>query len=906
VLIVALGAASAFSDEGIGHRTLEVGLEAVTALEDQFSVKHGRPLMREEVGPDLSRKHAAGLHSTVQMLPSGHVLIATGGNGLDSTEAPTTTANSASDTLNSAVNAAQQMRNVTNKTAAEVVGVKQNTASDTPAFIGALSFNFIVFAIFLLSFSCLRERVPQVYMNNARSEEEGGLGSAPFRPEPGILGWMRASLRCTGEQAEDASGLDIAQLIEILNFSLKTLIVLAAPLVCILCPLHFSFGGAGYTDFLTTTSMANVVEGSWLYWVHALTVWYVIVVVQRIAYKAQEDFLPRRFKWLKTLPRPTSSTVMVEGIPPRYCSESALRKYFSEMFPGNTIETAHVAMHTEELTRLMQGLHEEQLALERAEHAANRIEGGASADRNIEHQEALQPYEQAVQEKKAEVEQKRAELLEKAEAVDRLLLRQLQSSEKGLDEPLTANEEQMLRNTVYSQAGFVTFKDEREAMLMLHMQCTEDALEFVMSAPPDPADVIYKDLFRGPKQQAALVLIGYSILFSICLVSVPMVTAIAYFTQIDVLKEKFQFIKEATKQSPGLEHMLKGLLASLAITIWNSFMPTLIMLVLYSFFPLRANAWAQVKLQGFYFWIQAIFTILVTAVGSSPAARLEQLVESPLSVFGLLAESLPYSTNFYFNWITLQWSLVGMDLIRYMVLIKYNVMSRVFADDVAIELAEPEDTDFYGLGGRSARFNILLAVALVFSTLSPLILVLSVIDVCLRRLVYGYLLVFAETRKPDLGGVSWVLSLQQIQQSLVIYWILMIGVLNHHADGPGPMLLAAPSLLFGIYTYWRFQTGLRWQSLPFHWVCSDKYLEKSESRKVREASRDSFIQDELRPPNELPSRSRAGVRGAALAVHRLIAVQFRRRRASYAGNNFDQPSSSSAAATTSADPFLVD
>merc|ERR1719329_1149503 len=73
---------------------------------------------------------------------------------------------------------------------------------------------------------------------------------------------------------------------------------------------------------------------------------------------------------------------------------------------------------------------------------------------------------------------------------------------------------------------------------------------------------------------------------------------------------------------------------------------------------------------------------------------------------------------------------------------------------IAHDLAEPEDQDYYGMGSRSARFTIMLVIAIVFCTLSPLMTVLALINSGLCRLFYGYLFNYAETVKSDLGGVS--------------------------------------------------------------------------------------------------------------------------------------------------------
>lgn len=757
-----------------------------------------------------------------------------------------------------------------------------NTGHDFPAFLAALVVNCTTCIVFLLFFLCAKGRFPQVYMNNARSEQDSppGLSTAPFVPGSGFFGWASASWRCTSEQAEETIGLDNAMFLEFLKLSLHIVLLLAVPLVFMLAPLHVFFGGGSadlHYDVLAMTGIQNVLQGSNIYWVHAGIVWYVIIVVQMMVYQAQQRFLPRRFRWLKRLPPPSGCTVMVEGIPSRYCSESALHSYFSEMFPASSIASTYVAKDTTQLQKLLAKLKNATLAMERAAHAVHTDEQqgeGADSVAAARNQEVQQQREQVVEDLKAEVEQKRGELEEKAQRVDKLLLRQLKA---GAEAP-TGNEEAMLGESPYSSSGFVTFKEEREAMLLLNMQCSEDQKEFMMSAPPDPSDVIYSDLLHSNASRETRQFFGNLSMVAILAVSLPAVTAMAYYTRIDVLKANFAFIRVFCNAQPKIEHILRGLLQTAALAVWASFLPTVLMWVLYRFFPMRAHAWAQVKLQRYYFWMMVTFFILVTAVGSNPAALIGQLVASPLKIFGLLGDNLPKSSDFYLFWITIQWVPVCAELARYPTLMTFLMYRVSYDEDVAIELSEPEDQEFYGLGGRSARNAIQLAVALIFSSLTPMILVVSVLDFVLRCTTYGYLLVFAETRKPDLGGVGWVLTLRQVQQSLVIYWVLMIGVLAHSESGMGPVLLAAPAIFYWAYKYSLFHTSLRWESLPFHWVCSDKYLDKEAVNKVRAASRENYYQDELRPPGQRPSLRKQGSRGAggAAAIASLAAVRQRR------------------------------
>merc|ERR1712007_345162 len=99
-----------------------------------------------------------------------------------------------------------------------------------------------------------------------------------------------------------------------------------------------------------------------------------------------------------------------------------------------------------------------------------------------------------------------------------------------------------------------------------------------------------------------------------------------------------------------------------------------------------------------------------------------------------------------------------------------------FTEEQAKDMAEPEGQDYYGLGSRSARWCITFCIAIVFGTMSPPVSLLGLITFAWLRLIYGYLLVFAETRKPDLGGYFWVSQLRHIFVGLYIYLSVMVGV----------------------------------------------------------------------------------------------------------------------------------
>jgi len=253
----------------------------------------------------------------------------------------------------------------------------------------------------------------------------------------------------------------------------------------------------------------------------------------------------------------------------------------------------------------------------------------------------------------------------------------------------------------------------------------------------------------------------------------------------------------------------------MGLQIMVAFLPTFLITIYKFCFTLKAAAWAQHKLQAWYFWFQLFFVILITAVGQDVAGFTEALFTDPFALFGVMADTMPYATHYYMNYLVLQWMSNSMVLTRYIPLSKFKMFSQIFEEKEAKEMAEPEDQDYYGLGSRAAQWVTLAIIGVVYGTMSPPVTVLSLITFALMRLYYGYLLVYAETKKPDLGGVFWVMMLKHLFIGLLVYTILMTGVYYRRGANSGPMLVAMPSIFYVWWSMHRFDTAFAWETLPF-------------------------------------------------------------------------------------------
>eukprot|EP00930_Biecheleria_cincta_P077439 TRINITY_DN64736_c0_g1_i1.p1 TRINITY_DN64736_c0_g1~~TRINITY_DN64736_c0_g1_i1.p1 ORF type:complete len:807 (-),score=129.69 TRINITY_DN64736_c0_g1_i1:205-2625(-) len=685
---------------------------------------------------------------------------------------------------------------------------KLNAEGDLQAFSTSLFWDSSFVMICFLLFSILRLIFPLVFQGNTDKmsdevigaktrENDDERGAWPPPPGRGILDWIWASLVVRIDDVEVHRGLDTAMMLEFTQLCSKLSAAIGLPMCLVMCPLNFFFGGKGVSngvDRLSTISMANIETGSWLYWVYAVIVWLVVYVTEMLIFNAQDSFLKRRYRWLKAMPAPRSTTILVENIPDmrsddglELCSDEGLRSFFEKMFSPESVAAVHVVRYTQNLSYFKW-----KLELAKRRHQEAERDGAGSS------REVIEKLEEDVARATREFE------------VERAALNSIKT--KG------------------AASGFITFTQRRDAEIALRLQYFSDAEDCVASSPPEASDVRWCDLRANPNVQAARERLGYLCVVGLYLAFTPLVVGVSSVTSLRHLQEISPFVKKLVIAMPRFAVLLEGVLASLALTLFLSFLPTILLLIFHHFLTLKANAWAQLKLQGWYFWFQIVFVLLITAVGSSFVEVAKQVMDRPSALFSLLADTLPSATHFYLNFIVAQWVTHSLNLLRYMNLAKY-IMARLayFDDRQAKEMSEPEDQDYFGIGSRSARWTTNMVIGLVFCSLSPLISVVVCINFLLSRLIYGYLLVYAETTKVDLGGVFFVRKLKHLQHGVIIYIILMAGVLLKGAATDGPAILAGASLLWALRQRYKFDINLQWEKLPFKEIVDDDSFKKREA-----------------------------------------------------------------------------
>lgn len=682
----------------------------------------------------------------------------------------------------------------------ETLGIEDNGSGDLGAFLAALGCNVVTVVICMLIFSKLRVTFPIMYATNTLTKPP----TTTFQDdeeEHGFTGWWKATMRMDTAELAHAAGLDHAMLLEFCSLAMRIMLIIGVPHLLILAPLHAFWGpNASGSDHLSRIGFANVEEGSSVCWIDGLFVWGVVAATQWCIFEAQRGFMEHRIAWLKRMPFPRVSTVLVENIPHEHCSDSKLRDYFDGVFGGKVVMAAYMVLRAPHALALQTRVHtldaklavaEDQLQKSKTEGVELRPTFRVADPRSKNFGVVVD----AIEEWTAERGEKQAEL---------------DAEGQRISDVVASGE---LDGGLCSTSGFVIFEKRQTSAHVLKHNVTEDLDSFSVSLPPEPSDVIWEDLKLDTRVQAGMNLVGYAAAVGLFFGFLPLVIAVSSITSLENLRDHVPFFDYIILKFPTVAEVWNGTVGAALLSTLMGFVPTFLVLIFDKCFVLRAKAWLQLKVQEWYFYFLVIFVLLVTAIGSSLFATLREVGQDPESLLRILAATMPKSTHFYLNFVLAQWTTHAMVLMRHSLLIKFLGWEKLIGTERAKAKAEPEDQGYFGIGSRSARFSLMLVTCLVFCTLSPLICALGFVNFFLCRGFYGYLFVFAETVKPDLGGLFWCRQLKHVQQGLFIYVFLMVAVLKQRAASSGPMWIAALSLLLLVPSYLRFDRAFQWEHL---------------------------------------------------------------------------------------------
>jgi hypothetical protein len=669
-------------------------------------------------------------------------------------------------------------------------GGKTNSKDDDSAILEAMLLYWVAASgAYMVVFVIFRRRYPEIvtfYTSEWASKEE----KVPIDVPQTMFGWVKPTAQISKmKDLWRIIGLDQAMALKFPDLCLLISLFVACPMVIITCPFNYFYGERNDDlDFLSQLGTANLgrQRNSPLWWVHAVIVWIVVIIVCRVISNAEASFVEKRFEWLRSQKEPRAITLMVENIPVEYQSDAKLREIFSETLSEDDVKSAHTVKQTRALKKLI--AESERMAQKRKK-ATFKNSRGENGDRELveEHTGDTHDAETYWAEKEKE--------LEKEIQAERRRVLQEAEEEGDVNTSSATLASLGSKKRVNTSTGFVTFRSQSSAAAAYSARVTSRTDEFVMSFPPSPRHVHYDNLAKDPARQELFTVLGYVAIFFVFFFFLTAITSIVQFS--NWLQEI-----EALAWAHGILQAVAGPLVYQTVV---GFLPTIFRLIFQTFWVCPSEPYVQELMYRWYFWFLYVFVLFMSIIGSNPVTTASDLAEDPATIPTVIADQLPKFTNFYISLIILQVSTHVLNMVRHMQVIKYLVFRPVFGEKEAKKMVEPEDQDFNGIGSRSARWINTMILGLVFCQIQPLLLVYTAVHFVVCKFVYGHLFVFAEDRKGDVGGGIFQDQLWHMQLGLATYIILMTGYLmnrSHYSYIPGTSVPISPWIISFLSFIW--------------------------------------------------------------------------------------------------------
>ncbi|WVQ84128.1 hypothetical protein IAT38_006275 [Cryptococcus sp. DSM 104549] len=330
-----------------------------------------------------------------------------------------------------------------------------------------------------------------------------------------------------------------------------------------------------------------------------------------------------------------------------------------------------------------------------------------------------------------------------------------------------------------TQAAFVTFEDVRDAQTACQVAHNPHHSQVVTELAPEPRDVVWSKVSMSAREGmirdlAIMGVMGVLLLFWI----VP-VSSLAALLSYNEIKKVMPWLARLIDNSPRLAALVQNSLPTLALIIFNGCLPFLLEWFSYmqGFRSRSATEYSLLKKYHLFLLISVLFIFLLT---STYLALVRDLVDTPMKIPEKLASALQGDNvrNFMVSYVMLQaLGLMPLQLLNLGPLLSLG-FARAFRTKTPRDYAEANAPPMLNYGWVYPPALLVFTITMVYSVMSPLILVFGAIYFGIAYLVFKYKLLFVYFKPYESNGEAWRITFARTLWALCIFQLFMTGLFS--------------------------------------------------------------------------------------------------------------------------------
>ncbi|KAF7585402.1 hypothetical protein BBP40_011023 [Aspergillus hancockii] len=246
-------------------------------------------------------------------------------------------------------------------------------------------------------------------------------------------------------------------------------------------------------------------------------------------------------------------------------------------------------------------------------------------------------------------------------------------------------------------------------------------------------------------------------------------------SQLSYLEEAFTWLQWISKLPEWLVSAVQGILPALFLAILMALLP-LILRFLCRTQGLHTGMAVELTVQNYYFAFLFVQLFLVVAISSSFSTIINN-VTNVTSWPQLLAENIPLSSNYFFSYMILQaMSVSAGALVQVVNLASWFILGPLLDTTARTKWARTTNLNQMQWGTFFPVYTTLASIGLIYSVISPLIMVFNVLTFSLFWFVYRYNTLYVTKFRFDTGGLLFPRAINQLFTGIYVMEISLIGL----------------------------------------------------------------------------------------------------------------------------------
>lgn len=329
-------------------------------------------------------------------------------------------------------------------------------------------------------------------------------------------------------------------------------------------------------------------------------------------------------------------------------------------------------------------------------------------------------------------------------------------------------------------SAFIQFNHQVAA----HMACQSVSHHLPKQMAPrlveiDPKDVVWENMsipwWQSYIRTAAVISLVAAM---IVLWAIPVAFTSA-LSQISTLAATFTFLRWLLELPTWFISALQGVLPAVFIAILLVVLP-MILRFLSKLQGTQSGMLVELSVQRYYFFflfIQIFLVVSVAAAVSTILGLFTNGTDAITSIPTVLATNVPKASNYFFSYMLLQaLSVSAGALVQIGGLISWFIMAPIFDTTARSKFKRQTQLSEIKWGTFFPVYTNLACIGLIYSVISPLILVFNIITFSLFWFVYRYNTLYVTKFSRDTGGLLFPIAINYTFVGVYVMEVVLIGM----------------------------------------------------------------------------------------------------------------------------------